>query len=113
MIGKRYFSSGFVGSTETFTVWLLRRAADRLLALLAALGINQFTAFSALVRMQMILLSVAVSAAIGIVFGFFDGIGGMAMVAGWWGIWDIIAGLILASWWAKRPGGMPHRVAEP
>ena len=50
---------------------------------------------------------------LGIVFGFFDGIGGMAMVAGWWGIWDIIAGLILASWWAKRPGGMPHRVAEP
>jgi BASS family bile acid:Na+ symporter len=39
---------------------------------------------------------------LGIVFSFFDGIGGMALVAGWWGIWDIIAGLILASWWAKR-----------
>ncbi len=43
---------------------------------------------------------------LGIVFSFFDGLGGMALVAGWWGIWDIIAGLILASWWAKR--GNPH-----
>lgn len=49
---------------------------------------------------------------LGIVFSFFDGIGGMAMVAGWWGIWDIIAGLALATWWSKRPGGLPHRVAE-
>jgi BASS family bile acid:Na+ symporter len=39
---------------------------------------------------------------LGIVFSFFDGLGGMAMVAGWWGIWDIIAGLLLASWWARR-----------
>jgi BASS family bile acid:Na+ symporter len=39
---------------------------------------------------------------LGIVFSFFDGIGGMALVAGWWGIWDIIAGLALASWWARR-----------
>ena len=39
---------------------------------------------------------------LGIVFSFFGGIGGMAMVAGWWGIWDIITGLLLASWWARR-----------
>ncbi len=39
---------------------------------------------------------------LGIGFSFFDGIGGMALVAGWWGIWDIIAGLALASWWAHR-----------
>lgn len=42
---------------------------------------------------------------LGIVFSFFDGIGGMALVAGWWGIWDIVAGLALSSWWAKRPTG--------
>ncbi|MGV8969171.1 MAG: bile acid:sodium symporter family protein [Microbacteriaceae bacterium] len=39
---------------------------------------------------------------LGLVFTFFGGIGGMAIVAGWWGIWDIIAGLILATWWARR-----------
>jgi BASS family bile acid:Na+ symporter len=37
-----------------------------------------------------------------LVFEFFDGLGGMALVAAWWGIWDIIAGLVLASWWARR-----------
>ena len=42
---------------------------------------------------------------LGMVFTFFDGIGGMALVAGWWGIWDLIAGLALSSWWAKRPTG--------
>jgi BASS family bile acid:Na+ symporter len=44
---------------------------------------------------------------LGIVFSFFDGLGGMALVAGWWGIWDIIAGLALASWWAKRGTAKP------
>jgi BASS family bile acid:Na+ symporter len=44
---------------------------------------------------------------LGIVFSFFDGIGGMALVAGWWGIWDIIAGLILAGWWARRRPARP------
>ena len=42
---------------------------------------------------------------LGIVFSFFDGLGGMAMVAGWWGIWDIIAGLALSGWWTRRPTG--------
>lgn len=39
---------------------------------------------------------------LGLVFAFFGGLGGMAVVAGWWGIWDIIAGLALASFWAAR-----------
>lgn len=37
---------------------------------------------------------------LGLVFAFFDGLGGMAIVAGWWGIWDMIAGLGVASLWA-------------
>ncbi len=31
-----------------------------------------------------------------LIFNFYDGMGGMALVAGWWGIWDIISGLIFA-----------------
>ena len=31
-----------------------------------------------------------------LVFNFFDGLGGMAIVVAWWGIWHIIAGLITA-----------------
>ncbi|UOQ90006.1 bile acid:sodium symporter family protein [Agromyces endophyticus] len=39
---------------------------------------------------------------LGLVFAFFGGLGGMAVVAGWWGIWDIIAGLAVASFWARH-----------
>ncbi|MGO1523408.1 MAG: bile acid:sodium symporter family protein [Nesterenkonia sp.] len=39
---------------------------------------------------------------LGLVFTFFGGLGGMAIVAGWWGIWDIIVGLVLASLWGRH-----------
>ena len=35
-----------------------------------------------------------------LVFNFFDGLGGMATVVGWWGIWHILAGLTVAGLWA-------------
>ena len=37
-----------------------------------------------------------------LVFSYFDGLGGMALVAAWWGIWDIIAGLAVATVWRLR-----------
>ena len=39
---------------------------------------------------------------LGLVFTFFGGLGGMAIVAGWWGIWDIVAGLVVAALWARH-----------
>jgi len=39
---------------------------------------------------------------LGLVFTFFGGLGGMAVVAGWWGVWDIIAGLTLATLWGMH-----------
>ncbi len=33
----------------------------------------------------------------------FDGLGGMAFIAAWWGIWHIISGLIMAWFWSKKP----------
>jgi bile acid:Na+ symporter, BASS family len=33
----------------------------------------------------------------------FDGLGGMAFVAAWWGIWHIISGLLIAYFWSKKP----------
>lgn len=38
-----------------------------------------------------------------LIFQFFGGLGGMAIVAGWWGIWHIIAGLCMAFFWSRRP----------
>ena len=37
-----------------------------------------------------------------LIFNFFDGLGGMAVVAAWWGIWHIVAGLSLATFWSRR-----------
>ena len=37
-----------------------------------------------------------------LIFAFFDGLGGMALVAASWGIWHVIAGLALATFWSWR-----------
>lgn len=33
--------------------------------------------------------------------GFFDDLGGVALIAALWGLWDVIAGLAVASWWRR------------
>jgi BASS family bile acid:Na+ symporter len=37
-----------------------------------------------------------------LIFTFFDGLGGMAIVAAWWGIWHIISGLLVAWLWSGQ-----------
>ncbi|MGB0178091.1 MAG: bile acid:sodium symporter family protein [Owenweeksia sp.] len=37
-----------------------------------------------------------------LIFSFFQGLGGMALIAGWWSIWHIIAGLSLSFFWSSR-----------
>ena len=38
-----------------------------------------------------------------LVFNFFGGLGGMAIVAAWWGLWHILAGLTVSTWWRRHP----------
>ena len=38
-----------------------------------------------------------------LVFNFFEGLGGMAIITAWWGIWHIIAGLVAAYIFARKP----------
>jgi bile acid:Na+ symporter, BASS family len=38
-----------------------------------------------------------------LIFNFFEGLGGMAIIAAWWGIWHIISGLSVATFWSRRP----------
>lgn len=47
-----------------------------------------------------------------LIFSFFDGLGGMAIVAAWWGIWHIIAGLSVASYWRRISGVSPKSQLE-
>ncbi len=36
-----------------------------------------------------------------LIFGFFQGLGGMALLAAFWGVWDIFSGMALATYWSK------------
>jgi BASS family bile acid:Na+ symporter len=40
-----------------------------------------------------------------LIFNFFGGLGGMAIVTAWWGIWHLVSGLTVASWWSRRDPG--------
>lgn len=42
-----------------------------------------------------------------LVFNFFGGLGGMAILVAWWGIWHIIAGLTTAFIFSRRPLPLP------
>lgn len=37
-----------------------------------------------------------------LIFSFFDGLGGMAIIAAFWGIWHIISGLVLSLYWSRN-----------
>jgi BASS family bile acid:Na+ symporter len=37
-----------------------------------------------------------------LIFSFFNGLGGMALLVAFWAIWDIFSGLALATYWSKQ-----------
>lgn len=37
-----------------------------------------------------------------LVFSFFEGLGGMALLAAFWGVWDIFSGMALATYWGRK-----------
>ena len=37
-----------------------------------------------------------------LIFSFFEGLGGMALLAAFWGIWDVFSGIILATYWGRK-----------
>lgn len=50
-----------------------------------------------------------------LVFSFFDGLGGMAILVAWWGIWHIIAGLVTAFIFTRRKlpeNKLSHKVSN-
>jgi len=50
-----------------------------------------------------------------LIFNFFGGLGGMAIITAWWGIWHIIAGLIAAFIFSRRalPVQTPLKFEKP
>ncbi len=38
-----------------------------------------------------------------LIFNFFGGLGGMVLIAAWWGIWDLVTGYALAEYFRRNP----------
>ena len=38
-----------------------------------------------------------------LIFTFFNGLGGMALLAAFWGIWHLVSGLVLSGFWGYKP----------
>jgi BASS family bile acid:Na+ symporter len=47
-----------------------------------------------------------------LIFNFFGGYGGMALVAAWWGIWHIVAGLAVARFFSYQDAQGPSALQE-
>lgn len=49
-----------------------------------------------------------------LIFRFFNGLGGMALIAAWWGIWDLVTGIGLAGWWRRQtsPTDQQHELTN-
>lgn len=37
-----------------------------------------------------------------LIFSFFDGLGGMALITAWWGVWHIVSGFTIAYIWGRK-----------
>ena len=97
-----------VANFEHFQRWIGAVAGLVLVHNATALGIGYGSAWLSGLRerdRRAVCIEVGIqNSALGLVliFDYFGGLGGMALVAAWWGIWHILAGLSLGWWWSKR-----------
>lgn len=78
--------------------------AHNVLALATGYGLGQLFGFSTADKRTLTIETGIQNAGLGlvIIFNFFSELGGMAIIAAWWGIWDMLAGLLLGYYWSKR-----------
>ncbi|MFT6149932.1 MAG: BASS family bile acid:Na+ symporter [Saprospiraceae bacterium] len=78
--------------------------AHNALALITGYSLGQLFGFSTADKRTLAIETGIQNAGLGlvIIFNFFEELGGMAVIAAWWGIWDMIAGLLLGYFWSRR-----------
>ncbi len=78
--------------------------AHNALALFTGYGISHLFKFSEADKRTITIETGIQNAGLGliIVLTFFKGLGGMAIIAAWWGVWDMLVGLALGYYWSKR-----------
>ena len=95
-------------NTEIFTKYIhyvfLLVVAHNVLALLLGYNMGRITRLSIRNRRTLAIETGIQNSGLALllIFTFFDGLGGMALLAAFWGIWHIVSGLILATYWSKK-----------
>ena len=95
-------------NTEIFTKYIhyvfLIVVAHNILALSLGYNMGRITRLSIRNRRTLAIETGIQNSGLGLllIFTFFDGLGGMALLAAFWGIWHIVSGLILATYWSKK-----------
>jgi bile acid:Na+ symporter, BASS family len=108
---------GFVSNWDIFksyiSIVLLAVALQNALALLLGFGIARVTRLPGRSQKAMTFEVGVRNTGLGLVlvFAYFDGLGGMALVAAWWGLYDILVGLVVATIWKRRTADLPEPVA--
>ncbi|KQW49256.1 symporter [Nocardioides sp. Root1257] len=98
----------FIGNWDIFTNYitlvLLAVFIQHLMALGLGYGVARATGLPSRSRKAMTFEVSVRNTGLGLVlvFAYFDGLGGMALVAAWWGLYDILAGLVVAGLWKRR-----------
>jgi BASS family bile acid:Na+ symporter len=107
---------GFVGNFDIFqdyiTIVLLAVFLQNALALALGYAIARATRLPVRQQKAMTFEVGVRNTGLGLllVFTYFDGLGGMALVAAWWGLYDIITGLVVAEVWRRRTSVAPEAV---
>jgi BASS family bile acid:Na+ symporter len=108
---------GFTANWDIFkdyiTIVLLAVAVQNAVALALGYGIARGTRLPVKQQKAMTFEVGVRNTGLGLllVFTYFDGLGGMALVAAWWGLYDIITGLVVAEVWRRRTAGVAEPVA--
>ena len=107
----------FIGNWDIFTNYitlvLLAVFVQHLMALALGYGVARGTGLPSRSRKAMTFEVSVRNTGLGLVlvFAYFDGLGGMALVAAWWGLYDILAGLVVAGVWKRRTAEPAEAVA--
>ncbi len=98
----------FVNNTAIFTTYFKAIVglvfAHNLVALMGGFGISTLFGLKRSDRRSITLETGIQNSglALVIIFNYFGGLGGMAIIAGWWGIWHLISGLSVSYLWSNK-----------
>jgi len=95
----------FAAFTEHFSTIIVAVILENTLAMVCGYGVARLIRLpEADARALTIEVGIHNSAlGLTLVFSFFGGLGGMALVAGFWSVWHLLAGLGIALYWSRRP----------